>query len=69
MPMLPTTANGQPAFGLYLRRPDGTFEPFQLQVLSLRGGQVAHVAAFFDAALFETFGLPAELPADHPVPS
>jgi RNA polymerase sigma-70 factor (ECF subfamily) len=69
MPMLATTANGQPAFGLYMRRPDGCFEPFHLQVLSLRGGQVAHVAAFFDAALFETFGLPATLPADHAVPA
>jgi RNA polymerase sigma-70 factor (ECF subfamily) len=69
MPMLATTANGQPAFGLYMRRPDGAFEPFHLQVLTLRGGRVAHVAAFFDAALFETFGLPAELPADHPVPA
>jgi RNA polymerase sigma-70 factor (ECF subfamily) len=69
MPMLPTTANGQPAFGLYMRRPDGSFEPFHLQVLSLRGGRVAHVAAFFDPALFETFGLPADLPADHPVPA
>jgi RNA polymerase sigma-70 factor (ECF subfamily) len=69
MPMLPTTANGQPAFGLYLRRPDGTFEPFQLQVLSLRGQQVAHVAAFFDPSLFPAFGLPEALPADHPVPA
>ena len=67
MPMVATTANGQPAFGLYMRQPDGTFTPFHLQVLTLSGGRVSHVAAFFDTALFEKFGLPAVLPADHPV--
>ena len=65
MPMVATTANGQPAFGLYLRQPDGTFAPFQLQVLTLRGDRVERVAAFFDVDLFATFGLPATLPADH----
>jgi RNA polymerase sigma-70 factor (ECF subfamily) len=61
MPMLPTSANGQPAFGLYMRQPGGEFRPFHLQVLTIDGGKVSHVAAFFDAALFETFGLPAVL--------
>ena len=61
MPMLPTSANGQPAFGLYMRRPDGSFAPFHLQVLTITDGRVSHVAAFFDAALFETFGLPTVL--------
>lgn len=65
MPMLATTANGQPAFGLYMRQPDGTFRPFHLQVLTIVDGRVSHVAAFFDDALFETFGLPPVLPADH----
>jgi RNA polymerase sigma-70 factor (ECF subfamily) len=65
MPMLETTANGQPAFGLYMRQPDGTFTPFHLQVLTITEGRVSHVAAFFDTRLFETFGLPAVLPADH----
>jgi RNA polymerase sigma-70 factor (ECF subfamily) len=66
MPMVATRANGQPAFGLYMRQPDGSFTPFQLQVLDLDGDRVAHVAAFFDTALFEQFGLPARLPANHP---
>ena len=65
MAMLRTTANGQPAFGLYMRRPEGDFAPFHLQVLQLVGGQVTHVAAFFEASLFETFGLPATLPASY----
>ncbi len=65
MPMLPTTANGQPAFGLYMRGPDGSFTPFQLQVLTLDGDRVSHVGAFFDPGLFVRFGLPDHLPADH----
>jgi len=65
MPMLRTDANGQPAFGLYMRTPAGHFEPFHLQVLDLEGDRVRHVGAFFGSALFETFGLPAGLPADH----
>ncbi|MBD8871105.1 sigma-70 family RNA polymerase sigma factor [Nocardioides sp. MJB4] len=68
MPMVATTANGQPAFGLYMRQPgsDGGFLPFQLQVLELDGDRVARVAAFFDPELFATFGLPDRL--DHKAP-
>jgi RNA polymerase sigma-70 factor (ECF subfamily) len=69
MPMLETTANGQPAFGLYMRQPDGTFTPFHLQVLTIEEGKVTHVAAFFETGLFETFGLPAVLPASYDVAS
>ncbi|WP_139979991.1 sigma-70 family RNA polymerase sigma factor [Nocardioides litoris] len=63
MPMVATVANGQPAFGLYMRMPAGHFEPFHLQVLHLEGEKVRHVTAFFDPRLFATFGLPATLPA------
>ncbi len=65
MPMIRTSANGQPAFGLYMRQPDGHFEPFQLQVLQLLDGRVTHVVAFFENELFETFGLPTSLPASY----
>ena len=61
MPMVATSANGQPAFGLYMRQPGGEFTPFHLQVLTITDGAVSHVGAFFDHALFETFGLPAVL--------
>ena len=68
MPMLPTTANGQPAFGLYMRQPDGHFTPFQFQVLQRAGSgeqtRVEHVTAFFGDHIFERFGLPSRLPAD-----
>jgi len=59
MRMLPTRANGQPAYGLYMRQPDGEYTPFHLQVLTITDGAVSHVGAFFDPRLFETFGLPA----------
>ena len=69
MPMIATDANGQPAYGLYMRTADGNFEPFHLQVLELDGDQVKHVGAFFDHPLFENFGLPPRLPADYVPPA
>ena len=58
MRMLATSANGQPAYGLYMRQPTGEFTPFHLQVLTITDGAVSHVGAFFELGLFETFGLP-----------
>lgn len=59
MRLIPTSANGQPAFGLYMRDEDGVHRPFHVQVLELRDGAVAHAVAFFDTSLFRLFGLPA----------
>ena len=64
MRLVATSANGQPAFGLYMRAEDDTFRPFHLQVLTLGPDGVSHVAAFFEADLFATFGLPERLPAE-----
>lgn len=64
MRLLRTTANAQPAFALYMREPGGTFVPFHLQVLTLDGDRVRHVAAFFGDRLFDTFGLPRLLTAE-----
>ena len=61
--LVPTKANGQPAFALYLRGDDGDFQPFTLQVLTLTSAGIAHVANFFDLQLFTTFGLPKTQPA------
>jgi len=63
MVLLPTQANGQPAFGLYMRGDDGVHRAFQLHVVHLRGRAVDHVVAFFDTSLFAKFGLPDNLPA------
>jgi RNA polymerase sigma-70 factor (ECF subfamily) len=44
---LATTANGQPAIGGYTLHPEtGTYLPFALDVLTLRGGRIAEVTAF-----------------------
>jgi RNA polymerase sigma-70 factor (ECF subfamily) len=62
MPLLPTTSNGQPAFGLYLRVPgEERFLPFQFHVLELDGDRVSHVVSFFDTDCFRLAGLPLEL--------
>ena len=62
--MLAVGANGQPAFGLYMRQPDGTYAAFQLQVLTLSGDRVSRVGVFFDVSLFDRFGLPPTLPSE-----
>ncbi|WP_314177604.1 sigma-70 family RNA polymerase sigma factor [Streptomyces winkii] len=62
--MVPTAANGQPAFALYSKHEGGDYKPFQLQVLTVEEGRVAHVGAFFGDDLFRTFGLPESLPVD-----
>ncbi|MQA28122.1 MAG: RNA polymerase subunit sigma-70, partial [Micromonosporaceae bacterium] len=64
--LIPTTANGQPAFGLYMRDEDGVHRAFQLQVLTLTPDGVSHAAVFFDLSLFPKFGLPETLPAEEP---
>ena len=61
--LLPTEANGQPAYAVY-RLTDEGWTPFQLHVLALTDGRVSHVSAFFDLSLFPTFGLPARLDQD-----
>ena len=62
--MIPTAANGQPAFALYSRHEGGDYKPFHLQVLAIEEGRVAHVGAFFGEHLFPLFGLPESVPLD-----
>jgi RNA polymerase sigma-70 factor (ECF subfamily) len=64
MRMVPTEANGQPAFALYLRHDDGIWRAFQLQVVTLTAAGISHMTVFFDLTLFTTFGLPMTLPAE-----
>jgi len=66
--LLPTEANGQPAFAMYMRGDDGGWYAFQLHVLTLTAAGISHVTAFFDLNLFTTFSLPMTLPADEQVP-
>jgi RNA polymerase sigma-70 factor (TIGR02960 family) len=60
---LPTSANGQLAFGTYLWQDDANaYVPGGLDVLTVRDGRVAQVVAFLSADL-TAFGLPATLSA------
>lgn len=61
--LVPTSANGQPAFGAYLRDRDGRYRAYQLQVLTVTAGGISHAALFFDVSLFPIFGLPPTQPA------
>jgi RNA polymerase sigma-70 factor (ECF subfamily) len=56
---LPARANGQLAFGTYLRDGD-RYVPGGLDVVVLRGTEIAEVVSYLEAD-FPTFGLPAEL--------
>jgi RNA polymerase sigma-70 factor (ECF subfamily) len=59
--MLATAANGQPAYGMYLRG-EHEYQAFQLHVVTVSESGISHVVAFFDLTLFATFGLPETLP-------
>jgi RNA polymerase sigma-70 factor (ECF subfamily) len=60
--LVPTVANGAPAFGQYKPGPGGGYEPWALQVLEISGGRVTGISFFLDtASLFPLFGLPPRL--------
>ncbi len=60
--LVPTRANGQPAFGCYLRDPHTPIaHAYGLMVLTLRGGRVAAITGFPDTSVFPHFGLPRTL--------
>jgi RNA polymerase sigma-70 factor (ECF subfamily) len=60
--MVPTRANGQPAFGVYLCEPQsGLAHAFGLLVVTLSGDRVSAITRF-DNAVLARFGLPRTLP-------
>jgi RNA polymerase sigma-70 factor (ECF subfamily) len=62
--LIPTVANGQPAYGQYKPAPDGGLEPWSLQVVETRGDRIGGITFFLDTArLFPMFGLPPRLEA------
>ena len=61
--LVPTRANGQPAFGLYVREPQGTVARGNgILVLTLAGSQISAVTGFPDQRALRSFGLPPALP-------
>ncbi len=60
--LLPTRANGLPAFGLYRRQEDRpVYTAFAIQVVRLASGLVADATTFGFPQLFRRFGLPQEI--------
>ena len=61
--LVPTRANGQPAFGVYLRAPGGGIRHGTgLVVLTLAGDRVCAMTRF-ESSVLPWFGLPQSLPA------
>jgi RNA polymerase sigma-70 factor, ECF subfamily len=60
--LIPTVANGSPAFGQYKPALGGGREPWSLQVLEISGGKISGITFFLDTArFFPMFGLPARV--------
>ena len=60
--LVPTAANGSPAFGHYKPAPGGGHGAWSLQVLELSGGRISGITFFLDTErYFPAFGLPARL--------
>jgi RNA polymerase sigma-70 factor (TIGR02960 family) len=60
--LVPTRANGQPAFGVYLRATDGIRHATGLFVLTLTGNQICAITRF-EASVLPWFALPRSLPS------
>ena len=60
--LIPTMANGAPAFGQYKPDPAGGLQPWSLQVLEVSAGRIGGIVFFLDTAkFFPMFGLPPHL--------
>jgi RNA polymerase sigma-70 factor, ECF subfamily len=64
--LIPTTANGLPAYGQYRRNADGSgYHPWGLGVLEISKGRIVGINTFLDVdRLFPLFGLPPVPPDD-----
>jgi RNA polymerase sigma-70 factor (ECF subfamily) len=62
--LIPTMANGSPAFGQYKPSADGGLEPWSLQVIEMAEDGIAGITFFLDTPkFFPLFGLPPHLDA------
>jgi len=58
--LIPTWANGQPAFGCYLEEGQA-FRAHGIIVLTLEGGRISAITRFVDNSNLARFGLPRML--------
>jgi RNA polymerase sigma-70 factor (ECF subfamily) len=62
--LVPTMANGSPAFGYYRSVADGSdWQGFAIQVLDIGPEKVTAITNFVDSRLFDALGLPPRPPA------
>jgi len=62
--LVPTVANGCPAFGQYRPDPRGGHFPWALQVIEISGGRISAINSFLDTGrVFPVFDLPPHLAA------
>ena len=62
MRLVPTRANGQPAFGCYLSVPEtDVARAYSLFVLTIEGSQISAITWFADGSVLPRFGLPRML--------
>jgi RNA polymerase sigma-70 factor (ECF subfamily) len=60
--LIPTRANGQPAYGFYDQEPSGTvFGGHGMIVLTLEGDRISAITRFVDNDTMRAFGLPKTL--------
>jgi RNA polymerase sigma-70 factor (ECF subfamily) len=59
--LLPTSANGCPAFGAYKPGGPDTLEPWAIQVIEMSEDRITGLHHFLYPELFEAFGLPTRL--------
>ena len=55
--LVPTGANGHPAFGVYLPDADGAPSPVGIVALATRAGRITRITRFLDERLPARFGL------------
>jgi RNA polymerase sigma-70 factor (ECF subfamily) len=61
--VVPTRANGQPAFGVYLADPQASvFRAYTLLVITVAGEHITAITGFNNTTLMARFGLPRSLP-------
>jgi hypothetical protein len=69
--LVPTMANGQPAFAAYEREHDGVYRAHAALVLTVTASGIARIVIFLSPGLLGAFGLPQEHGAGpgHPAPA
>ena len=62
--LVPTMANGQPAFAAYQREPGGVYRAHAVLVVSVTATGIARIVIFLSPGVLRAFGLPPEYGRD-----